>query len=101
MQKAKKILEMFPKLPEEGQEEAAEHLANLLPDDHYDAARQLLTNVKTSELVLDALMSDLLNRPNALKLPVLLEMARAPEHPRGEEAKEFLELYLEKDYGAN
>ena len=101
LQKAKKILELLPQLPEEGQEEAAEHLANLLPDDQYAAARQLLTNVKTSEPVLDALMSDLLNRPNELKLPLLLEMARNAEHPKAEEAKEFLELYLEKDYGAD
>jgi hypothetical protein len=100
-QKAKKILELLPQLPEEGQEEAAEHLANLLPDDQYAAAGQLLTNLKTSEPVMDVLMSDLLNRPNELKLPLLLEMARIPEHPRAEESKDFLELYLEKDYGAD
>ncbi len=100
-QKAKKILELLPQLPEEGQEEAAEHLANLLPDDQYTAAGQLLTNLKTSEPVMDVLMSDLLNRPNALKLPLLLEMARLPEHPRAEESKDFLELYLEKDYGTD
>ena len=101
LQKAQKILELLPQLPEEGQEEAAEHLANLLPDDQYAAARQLLTNVKTSEGVQDALLSDLLNRPNELKLPVLLEIARASEHPRAEEAKEFLELYLENDFGTD
>ncbi|MBI3849378.1 MAG: hypothetical protein HY298_03655 [Verrucomicrobia bacterium] len=100
-QKAKKMLELLPQLPEDGQEEAAEHIANLLPDDQYAAARQLLTNAKTTEGVRDALMSDLLNRPNELKLPTLLEIARTPEHPGAEEAKDFLELYLEKDYGTD
>src|SRR6185295_18711398 len=47
LQKAKKMAELLPQLPEEGQEEAAEHLANLLPDDQYAAARQLLTNAKS------------------------------------------------------
>jgi hypothetical protein len=28
-------------------------------------------------------------------------MARLPEHPRAEESKDFLELYLEKDYGTD
>jgi len=100
-QKANKILELLPQLPPEGQEEAVEHLANLLPDEQYNAARQLLTNAKTSQPILDVLMSDLLNRPNELKLPTLLDIARAPEHPNAEEAKEFLELYLEDDFGTD
>ena len=61
-------MELLPQLPEEGQEEAAEHLANLLPDDQYAAAGQMLTNLKTTEPVMDVLMSDLLNRPNTLKM---------------------------------
>lgn len=100
-QKAKKMLELLPQIPAEGQEEAAEHLANLLPDDQYAAARQLLTNAKTAQPILDVLMSDLLNRPNELKLPTLLDIARAADHPNAEEAKEFLELYLEDDFGTD
>ncbi len=100
-QKANRILELLPQLPAEGQEEAAEHLANLLPDEQYSSARQLLTKTNTSSAVLDVLMSDLLNRPNEIKLPTLLDVARAPDHPNAEEAKEFLELYLENDFGTD
>ena len=39
--------------------------------------------------------------PNAVKLPLLLEVARTPQHPKAEEAKDLLELYLEEDYGAD
>ena len=41
------------------------------------------------------------NRPNAVKLPLLLQTARVPDHPLATEAKEILELYLEEDYGTN
>jgi hypothetical protein len=42
-----------------------------------------------------------LNRPNKLKLPVLVEVARDPANPKAGEAKDLLELYLEEDYGAD
>ena len=39
--KAKQMLEMFPTLPEDGQEEVARHLSNLLPDQDYGLMRSL------------------------------------------------------------
>ena len=39
------------------------------------------------------------NRPNTLKLPLLLEVARDAQHPKAGEAKGLLALYLEADYG--
>ena len=47
------------------------------------------------------LIADLLNSPNATKLPLLLEVAKDPQHPKAVEAKDLLELYLEEDYGQN
>jgi len=52
-----------------------------------------------SEAVLDVLLADALNRPNSLKLPLLLEVARQPDHPKAGEAKDLLELFLEEDHG--
>src|SRR6185436_14739988 len=74
--KAKQMLEMFPRLPPDGQEEVAQHLSNLVSDEHYAALGQYLTNTTLPEPVLDVLLSDALNRPNKLKLPVLVEVAR-------------------------
>jgi len=93
--KVKELFALFPTLPAEGQEEVAEHLSNLVEDDAYQPLGRLLADPKLSEDVLDVLMSDLLNRPNATKLPMFLELAFTPDHPKAEEAKDLLELYLD------
>jgi hypothetical protein len=99
--KAKQMLEMFPTLPEDGQEEVARHLSNLVPDQDFGLMRTYLTNADLPENVLDVLLDDVLNRPNSLKLPALLEVARSAQHPKAAEAKDFLELFLEEDYGVD
>ena len=98
-QKAKKMLELFPLLSGDAQEEVAHHLSNLTPDEDYASFGQYLTNTALSEDVLDVLLEDVLNRPNSIKLPMLLEVARDPSNPKAAEAKDVLELFLEEDYG--
>ncbi len=98
--KAKQMLEMFPRLPEEGQAEVAQHLSNLTPDENYSPLGQYLTNSTLSETVLDVLLADLLNRPNSVKLPMLYEIARQGEqNAKAGDAKDILQLYLDEDYG--
>jgi hypothetical protein len=99
--KAKRMVEMFPTLPAEGQEEVVRHLTNLLPDPDYALMRSFLTDASLSANVLDVLLGDVLNRPNSLKLPALLEVARSTQHPKAAEAKDFLQLFLEQDYGSD
>jgi hypothetical protein len=100
-QKATRLLEMFPLLPEDGQIEIAQHLSNLLPDDRYSALSQTLTNAAAPEGVLDVLMTDVLNRPNSLKLPTLLQVARTPNHPKADEARDVLEVFVDENYGTD
>jgi hypothetical protein len=95
--KVKDLFAIFPRLPEEGQTEVAQHLSNLVPDDNYAALGQLLQDTKLPDSVLDVLMSDVLNRPNSLKLPELLQVAQNPDHPKADEAKDLIELYLDED----
>ena len=97
--KAKKLLELFPQLPAESQVEAVTHVANLIADADYAPLGRHLADTNTPPEVQDVILADLLGRPNALKLPWLLEVARTPAHEKAGEAKELLELYLEKDYG--
>jgi len=97
--KAKQMLELFPNLPADGQEEVAQHLSNLVADSDFGLLRAYLTNAALADNVLDVLLDDVLNRPNSLKLPALLEVARSAQHPKAAEAKDFLELFLEEDYG--
>jgi hypothetical protein len=100
-EKAKKLFAMFPRLPEDGQVEVAQHLSNLVANPDYAPLGQMLTNSSMPEAVLDVLMSDVLNRPNSVKLPLLLSVARNDSHAKASEAKDLLELYLEQDYANN
>ena len=99
--KARRMLEMFPRLPEKGQVEVAQHLANLVSDQDYPSLERFLTNSALPESVLDVLVADVLNRPNSVKLPALLGVARDPQNPKAGEAKDILRLFLEEDYGAD
>lgn len=97
--KAKKMLAMFSRLPEDGKVEAAQHISNLLPDEQYADLAKLLLDPKQPEEVLEVLMTDLLNRPNGLKLDNLFEVARQNNHPKAEEARDVLEVFLDFDEG--
>jgi hypothetical protein len=99
--KVAQLFELFPQLPEDGQIDVAQHLSNLVPDENYAPLGKLLKNASLPESVLDTLMSDALNRPNSIKLPVLLDVAQDPANPEAGEAKDLLELYLDEDYGTN
>jgi hypothetical protein len=99
VEKGKQLLGIFWHLPPDVQEEAAHHLSNLVPDEDYSEMAKLLTNSTLPADVLDVLLADALNRPNILKLPALLDVAKDTKHPNAEEAKDLLELYLDEDYG--
>lgn len=99
--KTAKLLELLPRMPEEGQEETARHLANLVEDADYAPLGKILTNATFPESVLDVLLQDALNRPNELKMPLLLDVAKEAGHPKAEEAKDLLELFLDEDYGTD
>jgi hypothetical protein len=92
--KVKQLFALFPKLPPDGQEEVAQHLSNLVEDDNYGPLGDMLKNASLPQGVLDELMSDVLNRPNSLKLPMLLDVAQDPNNPEHDEAKDLLTLYL-------
>lgn len=97
--KVKQLYALFPKLPPDGQEEVAQHLSNLVEDEDYGPLGAMAKDDKLSDGVLDELLADALNRPNSLKLPLLLDIASDPNHSKSSEAKDLLELYLGEDYG--
>jgi hypothetical protein len=100
-EKAKKMLELFPQLAPDAQEEVAHHLSNLVPDEEYAPLGNYLTNAAMPEPVLDVLLEDVFNRPNSVKLPLLLQVASNPQHPKASESRDVLELFLEEDYGSD
>lgn len=99
--KVAELYALFPTLPPDGQEEVAQHLSNLVDDDDYAPLGEMLKNDKLPEGVLDELLADVLNRPNNLKLPLLLSVASDANNAKHDEAKDLLELYLGDDYGTD
>jgi len=99
--KADAIRKLMTVAPAEAEVELAQHLINMVQDDHYDGAAELLTNATTPPAVATVLMNDLLNRRNTLKLPMLLAIARNDQHPLKDQAKDMLELFLQADYSTN
>jgi len=98
-QTAQMLINLLPTLPPEGQEEAAEHIKNLVLDKDYNKIAPLVKNPGLPEDVLDVFVTDLMNREDEVKLPVLLDIAKIPNHPHHEEAITDLQIFLDEDYG--
>ncbi len=99
--KADQILALMQTTLPENQEELAQHLVNMVQDDHYEGTSNLLMNLNTQTNVAEVLLNDLLNRNNTLKLNTLLQIVKVPEHPLHENAREMLELFVQEDHGKN
>jgi len=98
-QMAQMLINILPTLPEDGQIEAANHIANLLPDSDYNSVRPLLLNPSLPESVLSVFFTDLMNRDDPTKLNSFLQIAQIPTHPFHEEALSDLQIYVGDDYG--
>ncbi|MCX6895730.1 MAG: hypothetical protein NTZ16_09590 [Verrucomicrobia bacterium] len=99
--KYKEMLKLYPDLPDDGKLEVAQHLNNLVPDDDYAQMGKILIDPKVPGPVAEAILFDLFNRPNSLKLPLMLQVARTPGHPAAEKAQADLALLLEEDHGTD
>jgi len=99
--KAQALLGLFPQLPAVEQATAAHHIVNLLPDDSYPSFATQLTNANASAEVRAIIYADLLQRPNAIKLPWLLAIARSPWVGQASEAALLLQATLREDHGTN
>jgi len=95
------LLAMFPNLSAEGQVEAVQHATRLLPGEYFGALGAQMTNAAVAPAVRRAIFADLLARPNALKLPWLIEVARTPIDGQSDEALFLLKSHLREDYGTN
>jgi hypothetical protein len=99
--KAQALVTVFPQLPADAQSDAVRHIVNLLPDNAYPSFATQLTNANISAAVRSVIYADLLQRPNALKLPWLLAMARSPGVGQATGAAALLQATLREDHGTN
>lgn len=99
--KVAQLYALFPRVPNDAKVEIAQHLSNLVGDEDYAPLGELLKDPSLPDDALDVLLSDALNRPNAVKLPELLIVAKTPNHPKADEARDILSLFLDEDYGTD
>jgi hypothetical protein len=100
-QVAARLMALLPTLPPDGQVEAAQHMVNLTDDESYQNAAAMLLNPATAEDVAEVIYSDVLNRPNTVKLPVMVSILRTPGHRLRDETLSTLQIFLGEDLGDN
>jgi hypothetical protein len=98
-EKARGLLQLLPTIPAEGAETCAEEAVKRLPNDEYRHAQAFVTNPGTYGLALGVLFSDLMERPDNLRLPTLVTIARNSAHPYAAPARDNLELILGQNFG--
>jgi hypothetical protein len=94
-----RLASALPGLPLEGQMEAAQHMVNLLGDQEYSVAATVYFNSAMPEPVRRLVFEDFMNRPNAVKLPLLVRTLRETGHPFRNEALENLQVFIARDEG--
>ncbi|MEN3941673.1 hypothetical protein WJU23_10305 [Prosthecobacter sp. SYSU 5D2] len=96
---ADRLIVLFPTLPVRGKEDAAQHICDNVSDETYAKMRPLTVDAGLGEEVLDVFYTDLGNRDERVRLPVLLEIAKNTRHPFRTEAAEELTFILDTDPG--
>lgn len=96
---AAELASLAPTMPLEGQVEAIQHMVNLLDDEQYALARNMLLNPSLHPNLREVIFSDALDRPNSVKLPMLLALFGAPGHPLRVEAHANLQAVVGRDLG--
>ena len=95
------LLAMLPQTPAEGQVDVAQHASRLLADSSFASFGSQLTNATTPAAVRRVVFTDLLSRPNSVKLPWLVEVAKSPVDNQSGEALLILKSILREDYGTD
>jgi len=98
-EKARGLLQLLPTIQAEGAETCAEEAVKRLPNEEYRHAQSVVTNPGTYGLALGVLFADLMERPDDLRLPTLVTIARNANHPYSEPARSNLQLLMGQDLG--
>ncbi len=96
---AQVLLQQIPTMPKEGQFAAAQHIVNLMPDKDYLSVMPYVRNTQLDPGFQEIVVAESLNRPDAVKLPLLLAAAQTPKHPMAEIAKSTLAFLLDGNFG--
>jgi|SRR5688572_14313680 len=100
-QKQRQIKELLASLPDVEAEQAVQALTLSVKNEAYGFIKPLAVDPTLPEAVRDEFMVDLLNRPNSIRVPLFLELARNPDHPDNENAYDTLEIFTNQKLGAD
>lgn len=95
---AQVLLQQVPSMPGDGQLSSARHIVNLMPDKDYLSVLPYVRNVKLDPGFQEVIVAESLNRPDVVKLPLLLAAAQTPNHPMAEIAKSTLAFLLDANF---
>jgi hypothetical protein len=95
------LLSEVNSMPAEGQTAAAQHIVNLIADKDYLQMLPYIKNARLDHGFQEIIVAESLNRPDPVKLPILLAAARAPGHPMAETAVSVLTVLLDVNHGTD
>lgn len=84
--------EQFRKLPADRKDECIHRALNLLPDGNVMLLVGILMDKSQGEEILDTIFSDILNRDESVKLPIMKEVIKDPKHPCWKDAAWILDV---------
>jgi hypothetical protein len=93
------LVSSMRQLPPEAQEQYAAHAVNLCGDGQFGLLGEIYLNAQTPRAVTETIFSDLLNRPDEIKLPLLAKTLRNAAHPMAGRAEEILRTYISLEPG--
>lgn len=93
------LVSSMRQLPPEAQEQYAAHAVNLCGDEQFALLGEIYLNAQTPQAVTETIFSDLLNRPDTIKLPLLARTLRNAAHPMAGRAEEILRTYIPLEPG--
>ena len=82
----------FDKIPEERKIDEIHHAINLIPDENLLLLAAILFDKSQNRDVIDAIYSDILNRDESVKMPVVEKIYQDREHPCWAEAAWLLDV---------
>ena len=86
------FVEQFRKVPADRKDECIHRALNLIPDENVMLLAGVLMDKDQSSETIDAVFSDILNRDESVKLPVLREVIKDTKHPCWKDAAWILDV---------
>ena len=96
---ADKLLKLYPQMPTNAQADLFMEITPRVSDENYSKLSGILTNSLTNPEVLETLLTDLVDRPDKIRLPIFLDVMRTTDNPKSPDAHDLLEAILGEDYG--